>query len=252
MIGRLFGSSERSARRFAVPDGTRVYAIGDIHGCADLLRAIHRQIEDDMAAAPKERCVVVYVGDYVDRGEDSRGVIDLMLDAAPPGAETVHLMGNHERFMLDFLEDTAVGPDWLINGGDRTLFSYGIGYPPADTAEERLERMRLALNQALPERHRSFLSGLPLSHREGDYLFVHAGIRPGRPLEEQSEDDLLWIRQAFLGSDADFGVCVVHGHTPVREPEIRGNRVAIDTGAVFTGHLTCLVLEGEERRFLAT
>lgn len=238
------------SRRAQAPAGSRVYAVGDIHGRADLLAALHRMIGDDAAARPVSRRVVVYVGDYIDRGPDSRAVIDILLDAPLAGFASVHLLGNHEAFLLDFLDDSAVGPDWLFNGGAETLASYGVespwpfGDPP--------DRMQTELRRRLPARHLTFLRDLRLSHVEGDYLFVHAGVRPGVPLDRQARRDLLWIRGEFLDSDADLGKVVVHGHSIADEPEQRANRIGIDTGAYMTGRLTCLVLEGAERRFLAT
>jgi len=236
--------------RAQAPAGSRVYAIGDIHGRADLLAALHRMICDDAAARPVARHVVVYVGDYIDRGPDSRAVIDLLLDAPLAGFESVHLLGNHEAFLLEFLDDAGAGPDWLFNGGAETLASYGVespwpfGDPP--------DRMQAEFRRRLPARHLTFLRDLRLSHVEGGYLFVHAGVRPGVPLDRQERHDLLWIRDEFLDSGADLGKVVVHGHSIADEPERRRNRIGIDTGAYMTGRLTCLVLEGADRRFLAT
>jgi len=238
------------SRRARAPAGSRVYAIGDIHGRADLLAALHRMIRDDAAGRPVSRRVAVYVGDYIDRGPDSRAVIDLLLDAPLAGFESVHLLGNHEAFLLDFLDDAAIGPDWLFNGGAETLASYGVESPwPFG---DPLDRMQTEFRRRLPARHLTFLRGLRLSHVEGDYLFVHAGVRPGVPLDRQARDDLLWIRDEFLDSGTDLGKVVVHGHSIAHEPEQRANRIGIDTGAYMTGRLTCLVLEGADRRFLAT
>ena len=169
------------------------------------------------------------------------------------GFSSIHLAGNHERTLLEFLDDISVGAGWLRYGGRETLFSYGIEWDrDLASAEVCLERIRLELRQKLPERHRRFLAGLPLMHEEGDYLFVHAGIRPGVPLDRQEPDDLLWIRDEFLSSAADHGKVVVHGHSISEQPELRPNRVGIDTGAFATGRLTCLVLEGNQQSFLAT
>jgi serine/threonine protein phosphatase 1 len=235
-----------------VPDGCVVYAIGDVHGRADLLDALHGAIVADAATRAATRRVLVWLGDYVDRGPDSRGVIDRLL-APPTGFETVALLGNHEQFMLDFLEDPSMGPHWMMNGGAETLTSYGIAlmdgcYFRAD----RWEALSRALRDALPVPHRRLLDRLRPSHREGDYLFVHAGIRPGTPLDEQALDDLLWIRGEFLFSEADHGAIVVHGHTISDEPQIRPNRIGIDTGSFFSDHLTALALEGDRRFMLQT
>ncbi len=228
-----------------VPDDTRVYAIGDIHGRLDLLEAVEGLVLDDAAEAPERRKVVVYLGDYVDRGPESRGVIEHLLAAPLDGFEAVHLIGNHESMMLDFLEDPSVGPGWMWNGGDATLASYGVAAPSAWTGRDRLAAARDELERALPPGHRDFLAGLALSHREGGYLFVHAGIRPGVALDQQDPTDLMWIREEFLGSTADHGVKVVHGHTIAERPVMLDNRIGIDTGAYLTGRLTCLMLAGD-------
>lgn len=230
-----------------VPPRTRVYAIGDIHGRLDLLRDLRAQIVADAHSANAADNVIIYLGDYVDRGPDSAGVLDLLIDAPLAGFRSVHLRGNHEEMLLGCLRDAerAARP-WVNNGGAQTLQSYGVaaGGVPAE--------VRAAFARALPPRHLAFLDGLPLHHAEGDYLFVHAGIRPGIPLARQAAPDLLWIRDLFLQSPADHGMVVVHGHTPVPEPEIRPNRIGIDTGAFASGRLTCLVLWDAERRILRT
>ena len=232
-----------------VTDGTRVYAVGDIHGRVDLLRQLERRIDDDAAAAPSARKVVVYLGDYIDRGEHSRQVIDRLLDHPLSGFERIHLLGNHEDSMLRFLTDVQVGPAWLTYGGGATLHSYGIK-PPA--GERDLVRAQAELRDRLPPHHLIFLRELSLSHVEGDYFFVHAGVKPGVPLDAQALEDMLWIRDEFLTSRVDFGKIVVHGHTITDAPEVKRNRIGIDTGAFASGKLTCLVLDGETWSFLQT
>ncbi len=253
MLGRLFGRKgpgpEHEAR---VPEGVRVYAVGDIHGRADLLRGLHDLIAADAAATPGLEKTIVYLGDYVDRGLESRGVIDLLLDSTPPGVAPVHLGGNHEDALLSFLDDFAIGPAWLQPGGDATLFSYGVALSGRLGEQKTLIDAQLGLRQNLPERHLAFLRGLKPYHEVGGYLFVHAGLRPGVPIEAQEPEDLKWIRDEFLDSTVDHGRVVVHGHSISREVEYRPNRVCIDTGAYATGVLTCLVLEGAERRLLQT
>ena len=234
------------------PAGTRVYAVGDIHGRIDLLRDLHHAMADDMRRCRAGRKVVVYIGDYVDRGAGSREVIELIANRPLAGFETVCLTGNHEEMMLTFLDDAAIGPTWLSNGGGATLASYGIDVTAAIRTGGGVVRLQQELARSLPATHLAFLRALLPYHVEGDYAFVHAGIVPGRKLADQERADLLWIREEFLNSDADHGACVVHGHTIVREAEIHPNRIAIDTGACFTDRLTCLVLEGDERRFLHT
>jgi serine/threonine protein phosphatase 1 len=239
-------------RKAEAPPGTRVYAIGDIHGRRDLLDDVHRAIAADLGdTAVSLNKVAVYIGDYVDRGDDSRGVIDRLLTAPLTGFRSVHILGNHEDMLLRFLEDPGVAPLWLANGGDATLYSYGIDWREHVQGSD-FESLRVAFRAAIPAPHLKFLRTLSLSHIEGDYLFVHAGIRPGRDVARQDAEDLIWIRDEFLGSDADHGKVVVHGHSISSEPQIFDNRIGIDTGAFATGKLTCLVLEGTARRFLQT
>jgi serine/threonine protein phosphatase 1 len=255
MLNRLRrggGRGEAAPRKVAaVPDGRRIYAIGDIHGRRDLLTQLHDAIAVDARSAANLDKVCIYIGDYVDRGADSRGVIDLLLSAPLPGFRTVHLLGNHEDILLRFLEDPTVAPLWIANGGDATLYSYGVDWRVHTQADD-LEALRHALRAAVPANHLKFLRGLALSHAEGDYMFVHAGIRPGRELAQQDAADLIWIREEFLSSQADHGRVVVHGHSISAQPELRDNRIGIDTGAFATGKLTSLVLEGGTRRFLQT
>ena len=235
-----------------VPEGRRVYAIGDIHGRDDLLARLHRMIADDARAAPAARPVVVYVGDYVDRGPDSFAVVERLVRKPLAGFETVHLKGNHEDFMLGFLADGSRGGLWLMNGGVETLESYGIEASPLIDDEAALAEVRRRLAGALDADHRAFLGGLGLYHVEGDYLFVHAGIRPGVPLSRQDGYDLMWIRHAFLDNEEAFEKMVVHGHSITPAPDVRDNRIGIDTGAYYSRRLTCLVLDGASRRFLQT
>jgi serine/threonine protein phosphatase 1 len=225
-----------------LPQGHRVYAIGDIHGCLDRLRTLHAAIAADLAARPVSAPLLVHVGDYVDRGPDSAGVVRLLAAGDPiPGVPTVNLMGNHERTMIDALE--GIGPsatDWMISGGREALASWG-GDPDAP---------RATWPAHVPPHDMAFLRGLALRHQVGGYLFVHAGIRPGVALAAQTEQDMITIRNSFLYSEQDFGVVVVHGHTPRIAPEIRFNRIGIDTGAVFNGKLTCAVLEADQIGFI--
>jgi len=227
----------------AVPPGRRVYAIGDIHGCDAQLANLHEMIAEDLARRPVDSALLLHIGDYVDRGADTAGVIDRLADGCPiPGMDMINLLGNHESTMLDALSgERAAATDWLFAGGRAALESYGID---PDGPREPWTRV-------IPRRHQEFLRGLRLMHREGGYAFVHAGVRPGIKLENQARDDLLRSRQPFLYSEVDFGAVIVHGHTPVRAPVVRHNRIAIDTGAVFGGKLTCAVLEADTVGFLA-
>jgi serine/threonine protein phosphatase 1 len=236
-----------------VPPGVCVYAVGDVHGRADLLVALHELIAADAAQlTPGTERIVVYVGDYVDRGLESRQVIDLLIANPLPDFRSVHLLGNHDAWLLGFLVDPRIGPTWLRYGGDVTVHSYGVrvGLPVDDP--RYYAQLQEALRAMVPREHVDFLQGLELSFETGDYLFVHAGVRPGVSLDQQTAEDLLWIREPFLSYRYEFGKVVVHGHTVESEPVVRPNRIGIDTGACWTGCLTCLVLEEGTRRFLST
>ncbi len=235
-----------------IEPGKRVYAIGDIHGRLDLLLRLEAMIRDELARTKPSRSVAVYLGDYVDRGPESRAVIEHLLDRPLPVAQVVHLLGNHEDAMRRFVDDLWIGESWMGFGGRATLASYGVSPDSRLPAMNWMKEAQIAFARALPARHRSFLDDLRLWHLEGGYLFVHAGVRPGVRLDRQEREDLIWIRHEFLESDADHGRVVVHGHSIRKEPEIRLNRIGIDTGACFNGRLTALVLEGAERRFLST
>ena len=246
MTADTSGSSAR------VPSGRRVYAIGDIHGRIDLLRRLQARIRIDAQDSRAESCVVVYLGDYVDRGGHSRDVIECLIEEPIDGFECVSILGNHEAFLLEFLDDPACGDIWVFNGGDTTLRNYGVEVGDPEFYASGWEWLRDRFVEHLPESHLDFLRGLPLMHVEGDYLFVHAGIRPGIPLESQAREDLLWIREGFLDFEDDLGKVVVHGHTPLKEVQIRPNRIGIDTGAWMTDTLTCLVLHDAGRTFIQT
>ncbi len=253
MIAKFFGFGARKApAQPTVPAGRRLYAIGDIHGRADLLRDLHGLILSDAAGAPAAHKSIIYVGDYVDRGIESRRVIDMILEGPLASFECIHLLGNHEKAMMDFLDDIEIGPDWLSFGGAATLYSYGVGLNSGGDSQERFLAIQANLRQRLPASHLEFLRSLKLMHVEGDYCFVHAGIRPGINLDRQQEYDLLWIRDEFLMSSKDHGKVVVHGHSISRSPQVRPNRIGIDTGAFASGRLTCLVLDGTSQSFLQT
>ena len=254
MIGRIFaGRGHAELAPPAVPAGTRVYAIGDIHGRADLLRTLTLLVHEDAYRRQAPRNVVVYLGDYVDRGPESRGVVELLLREPLPGFERVHLRGNHEDIVLRFLEDVCVRAElarlWRHGDAGRATAS-----PPRRPcrASPSCGARSASSPSGCRAAHLDFLRALRLSHEEGDYVFVHAGVKPGVPLEQQSEHDMLWIRDEFLRSDAAFGRVVVHGHTISPGPEVRRNRIGIDTGAFMSGHLTALVVEGTEWSFLQT
>lgn len=226
----------------SLPPGRRVYAVGDIHGCDIQLGNLHEMIAEDLAQRPIDEPVLLHIGDYVDRGVDTAGVLQRLLrDPVVLGMRVVNLVGNHDETMLHALSgDRPAATDWLFAGGRPALESYGID--PDSPRESWPENV--------PPEHLDFLRNLTLTHREGGYFFVHGGVRPGVPLDQQAREDLLRMRQPFLYSEMDFGAVVVHGHSPVKEPVVRHNRIAIDTGAVFGGKMTCLVLEGETLGFL--
>jgi serine/threonine protein phosphatase 1 len=224
----------------------RIYAIGDIHGRLDVLERAIAAIERDVAERGPA-ALTVTVGDYIDRGPDSRGVID-RLAGQPFPTEYVALKGNHEDILETFLADPSTGPYWSGQGGSETLQSYGVRV--GGLTGVAYAKARDALRRAMPPAHTEFLRSLKMSYSRGKYFFCHAGVRPRVPLENQSPDDLLWIRDDFLTSGNDFGKIVVHGHTPVEEPEVLPNRIDIDTGAFATGRLTCVALENGAPRFL--
>ena len=238
-------SSLRGGRRSPrVPEGARIYAVGDVHGRADLLASLLSQIEADAARRPISRAIAVFLGDYIDRGPSSKEVLELLVTWRGV-RETVFLKGNHEDFLLRFLKDAAVLENWRHCGGLETLIAYGLR-PPINPTDLQQARLAHDLAGVLPATHRTFLQGLGLFFVCGDFLYVHAGVRPLVPIQQQTEDDLLWIRDEFLLWEKPFEKIVVHGHTPVHEPDIRANRINIDTGAFATGRLTCMVFEGAE------
>jgi serine/threonine protein phosphatase 1 len=234
--------SRKKAKRPFLPEGIRIYAFGDIHGRSDLLKQMFTVIDADIARNPVRRPIEVFLGDYIDRGPDSAQTLDLLIERGLR-RETVFLKGNHEAYFLEVLHDATKFDDWRQIGGLQTLMSYGIQPTLNPDAAERSDLIR-ALTLVIPGDHLSFLETLQSSFVCGDFLFVHAGVRPGVPLNEQQEADVLWIRNKFLDSDENFGKFIVHGHTPVREPDIRTNRINIDTGAYATGNLTLLAIQG--------
>ncbi len=240
MLGFL--RSRRIVKQPRLPEGIRIYAFGDIHGRSDLLKEMFTVIDADIARNPVDRPIEVFLGDYIDRGPDSAHTLDLLLERSLY-RETVFLKGNHEAYFLEVLRDPAKLEDWRQFGGLQTLMSYGIQPSLNPDAAEQTDLIS-ALIEVMPGDHLRFLQNLKPSFLCGDFFFVHAGVRPGIPLKEQQEADLLWIRNEFLDSEENFGKFIVHGHTPVREPDIRPNRINIDTGAYATGNLTLLTIQG--------
>ena len=235
----------------SAPRDYRAYAIGDIHGRLDLLERLLRGVEHDLQVRPVRKALIVFLGDLVDRGPHSAQVIERLRGYRPARAKTVFLLGNHEEVLLRILAgDASPVPSWLRFGGAQCLDSYGVdpsslaGVPPEQAVE--------IIQRAMPATHKEFLASFVDTCRFGDYLFVHAGIRPGVPIDQQQQSDLRWIRDPFLLDDTDHGMVVVHGHTIVDDVEERPNRIGIDTGAYRTGVLTALVLEGQDRWYIDT
>lgn len=250
MLREFFGRRKPEPdieERSSVPDGHFVAVVGDVHGKLDLLEMLCSKIEAVSRLSACRQRTLIFVGDYIDRGPFSSEVIERLLQGFS-GFETIFLKGNHEEALLQFLNDPSVGDVWRNFGGLETLRSYGVQHAPRkEWAETRNE-----FAMALPQTHLQFFKNLKLHATIGDYLFVHAGLKPYVPLDEQLEKDLLWIREEFLESRANFGRIVVHGHTPTGDPVTRHNRIGIDTGAYMSGKLTALVLEGRNRQFLST
>ena len=254
-LRRMFSSPKPASavpRVFTVPDGVRVYAVGDIHGRSALLKKMLEAIAQDAAEHPTNSIVEIFLGDYVDRGMQSREVIDLLLAAPPKGHERMCLMGNHEDTLLRFLQSPPILREWANFGGYATLASYGIAIPES-ASPETLSILRDRFQRSLPAAHDMFLRNLPLTHIVGDYLFVHAGILPKLPLAEQKREHLLWIRDPFLRHKEPFDYYVVHGHTPVEAPDIHSHRANLDISAAAVNSLCCMVIEGSDRRsFIVT
>lgn len=249
---RMIGSSFLSRKnRVAGPRGRRAYAIGDVHGCLDLLDDLLSRIEAEIAANPKPRTSIVFLGDIIDRGPASAQVVERLRTYSPPGASAHFVMGNHEEVMLRVLQgETDMLSGWLRFGGAETLKSYGL--EPRELASLSDKEQLTRLRKAVPAAHVDFLNSFADSISFGDYLFVHAGIRPGVEVSEQSQSDLRWIRAPFLEDSTDHGFVVVHGHTITNEVDIVPNRIGIDTGAFCTGTLTALAIEGPRRWFIQT
>lgn len=254
MWSRWFGRPSTPTEPATVPLGHAVYAIGDIHGRADLLEALLRRILEEADRHDHDtRRSLIFLGDYIDRGASSRGVVERLLQDPLPGFATVRLLGNHEAAFLDFLDERSDGLDWLSYGGLETLLSYGVPLKGIPDTAERIAELRSALREAVPQTHLGFYRACTLHHTVGDYVFVHAGVRPGVPMEMQNPTDLLWIRDEFLRARSALpGKVVVHGHTICDLPQDLGHRINVDTGAFVSGRLTSLVLRGTLRQFIST
>ena len=225
--------------------------IGDVHGRLDLLERLLAEIERDQVEQPSRKTLLVFLGDLIDRGPHSAQVIERLRTYGVPGLRTVFLLGNHEEVLLRILAgDAALITQWRWFGGAECLESYGV--EPSAIAQLDDQAALEAVRAAIPKEHAEFIGSFVDTCGFGDYLFVHAGIRPGVMVEEQVQSDLRWIREPFLLDDTDHGCVVVHGHTISEKIDERQNRIGIDTGAYRTGVLTALVIDGEQRRYLQT
>lgn len=231
------------------PDGICIYAIGDVHGRLDLLRKMHETIAADRGEHPDRDWRVVHLGDYVDRGPDSKGVIDFLVSACEADERMIALAGNHDAAFLDFLATPSRDGLFANSGGRETALSYGVTLDFQDA--ERFGTGHEALGQAVPPAHLAFLRTLKRSVSFGDFFFCHAGIRPGVPLEEQNPEDLIWIRWDFLNHAGLHPKVVVHGHTPGTDVDVLANRINLDTGAFKTGRLSAVAIDGAEKQILA-
>lgn len=252
LLKRLFRRGETAAlSAHSLPDGERVYAFGDIHGRYDLLEELFQLTSRDYQNRGRARTTMVFLGDLIDRGPDSRRVVERLMALAQTPLPTVFLMGNHEELLLNLYDgDEALGGVFHRAGGRATLLSYGVDPELYDNSEpQELPAMARA---HVPEEHIAFIRSFDNQWRCGDYSFVHAGFRPGVPLENQTATDMRWIRREFIESDYDFGAMVVHGHTITKEVDEQINRIGIDTGAFNSGVLTALRIEGRERWYLQT
>lgn len=252
VLKRLFGLKEEIPPRvWTAPEGQRIYAIGDIHGRLDLLDQLIVLIEEDNASRSRVRTQLIFLGDLCDRGPDSRGVIERVMQLASASADVRLIAGNHEELLIR-ARDGDRRSAGLFNrvGGRETMLSYGIAEADYDKAD--LDELAELITTHVPEDHIAFLRDADDWIVAGDYLFVHAGIRPGDAVEEQRISDLRWIRREFTDFEGDHGMMVIHGHTITEEIDAHDNRVGIDTGAYATGKLTAIGIEGAERWFLQT
>lgn len=251
MWNNPFGRSEGARERAFSTEGRLVYAIGDVHGRADLLErmfdAIENEADEDKSGPP----LVVFIGDYIDRGPDSRAVLDLLLSGRPYGCERRLLMGNHEQMLRDALRDPQLAPRWFAFGGLNTLVSYRLRPPPITAQPQELNEAMRRLEDAMGDAHLRLLAALEQVVPLGDYLFVHAGIHPAKPLSAQTERDLFWIREPFLSHRKRMPLRVVHGHTPVAAPTQSAPRIAIDTGAHASGVLTAARIRDDAVSFVS-
>ncbi|WP_117194056.1 metallophosphoesterase family protein [Rhizobium terrae] len=242
-------TSTSGSRRRRIDLGTSapsypIYIVGDVHGCLKELKNAEAKIAADINSSGRAGLVVL-LGDYVDRGPSSSQVLDHLIRPSDLGLKRLPLCGNHDDVFLKFLTEPDLYTEWLGLGGEQTLISYGIDFHHLGARQKsRMARLRELLGEAVPENHRQFLSELPICLKIGNLFFVHAGIKPGIPLDEQDDEDLLWIREPFLAEGPKLPLLVVHGHTPQPNPDPGPSRIGIDTGAYYTGNLTVLKIDG--------
>lgn len=247
MLGLLRRKMSPAPPRATAPPGERIYAIGDIHGCADLLDDLLGQIMADHATRAPAVLKLIFLGDLIDRGPDSAAVVQRAMAVAKAEPETRFLMGNHEEVFLKALDGDQKAMRFFCRiGGRETILSYGM----SEDEYNRYDYNELAdaMSKIVPDAHRQFLSGFEDVVVAGDYAFVHAGIRPGVPLAEQQQSDLRWIRDLFLDSTAAHERIIVHGHTIATDIESRPNRIGLDTGAYASGKLSAMAFEASDRR----
>ncbi len=251
MLKRIRNPLRAQTPKASVPEGLRLYAIGDVHGRLDLLDKLLDQIDADDAGRGEATPQLIFLGDLIDRGPDSAGVVERASQLAVELPSTRLLLGNHEEVFLQLLDgDINALPFFCRIGGRETILSYGIS--ERDFAQLDAGDLLARLVRSVPPRHVAFLRGFEDMVVAGDYAFVHAGIQPGVPLEVQQPSNLRWIREPFLNHSAPHTKIIVHGHSVTGEVDLRSNRIGIDTGAYATGHLTAIGLEGSERWFLST
>lgn len=252
VLSRLFKrSSDPIPAAWRTPEGERIYAIGDIHGRLDAFEALLARIDADSAARGPATVRLILLGDLVDRGPDSKGVVERAMALGRERPHVTVLKGNHEELLLRTLGgDRQSAGVFARHGGRETLISYGVDEEEYDAAD--LGEMIALAAAHVPQHHIDYLEGLERMARAGDYVFVHAGIRPGVPLDAQRGADLRWIRADFTADTRNHGAMIVHGHTITEEVDEQPNRIGIDTGAYATGRLTAIGLEGEARWFLSS
>jgi serine/threonine protein phosphatase 1 len=250
-LKRLFNLNRNAPVKPDCPPGERIYCIGDIHGRHDILEKIHIKILEDSVSYTGHK-KLIYLGDYIDRGEHSQQVVELLLTSPLLGFEIIYLRGNHEQTMLDFLIESEVGRSWFNYGGLQTLVSYGVRYRKLPTSPHDFQALQTELRASLPLSHVEFLEQTILSYVDGSYYFVHAGVNPRLKLDQQQAEDQLWIRDAFIEHTKPYEKIIVHGHTITEEVDFQVNRIGLDTGAYLSGKLSCLVLEDDQQRLIQT